>query len=215
MLQFEHCRLHDFTPLPSMQYIASNAYICRQIDPAHHFLQKHFTHLVLLILHRSFFFLSNLSCSVCAIQPRFKVWHFSLLLIWHRQSNCGRFKETCACQVFFNLLPHFWPQMPQQWAHKFREGKKEKDSQVQWGCHEKREKLRSTFFCLPEEVTSVGQSVGFGRDHFYLSRQHCTTDHQRLTSSRQKLSPLKRKSKDNFLWQISYWYLSIHGQIEI
>ena len=180
----------------------------------HHFLQKHFTHLVLLILHRSFF----LKLKLFSLRHNRQDSKFDTFLsCWFGigRPTVGVPKKPVHAKYFSTSCLNSDHKCLSNELTNSKRRKRSWYSQVQWGCHEKREKLRSTFFCLPAEVTSVGQSVGFGRDHFYLSRQHCTADHQRLTSSRQKLSPLKRKSKDNFLWQISCWYLSIHYQIEI
>ena len=132
---------------------------------------------------------TNLSCSVCAITARFKVWHFSLLLIWHRPSNCGRSKETCACQVFFNLLPQFWPQMPQQWAHKEKE-----ELVFPSTMRMSREKGKASFdFLLFTSRSHFGRSVGglWPRSFLFVAAAlHCwppTTDQlQTKTFSAQK-----------------------------
>ena len=157
----------------------------------HHFLQKHFTHLVLLILHRSFF----LKLKLFSLRHNSKIQSltlFSPVDLASRQSNCGRSKETCACQVFFNLLPYFWPQMPQQWAHKFKEEKKELvfPSTMRMS----REKGKASFdFLLFTSRSHFGRSVGglWPRSFLFVAAAlHCwppTTDQlQTKTFSAQK-----------------------------
>ena len=151
---------------------------------------------------------TNLSCSVCAITARIQsLTLFSpgdlAVQLWAFQRNLCMWSIFRPPASLLTTNASAMSSQVQQWGEKRRE---EFPSTMRMS----REKGKADFLLF----TRRSQAVGFGRDHFYLSRQHCTADHQRLTSSRQKLSPLKRKSKDNFLWQISCWYLSIHDQME-